>query len=244
MDELFFHRMDDLARKSFRDGRVLFSDFLSESECARLRAEKARFSFCPPELFGGAENCVRCVAKFGNAYEAAFPIACVCITPKNKKYVSHFSHRDFLGAILSLGLERSVIGDVVIFDDVGYCYCLAHIAPYLEEHLTSIGKTAVVCKRTEEHPSPVRNYREESTTVSSLRCDCIVCAVFHFSRAEALELFRNEKITLNGLPCSENAKELKEGDCVAVRGKGKLIVSAVGALTKKERIRLCYKLPE
>lgn len=234
--------MDDLARRAYREGRVTFSDFLSESECAKLQAEKSRFAFCLPTLFGGAEGCARNVARFGDAFEMDFPIACVAVQPKNKKFVANFSHRDFLGAILALGLERSVLGDVVIRDEIGYCYCLEHIAPYLEEHLTAIGRTSVTCKKTNERPSPVLCYREESTTLSSMRCDCAVCAIFHLSRSESLDYFRNERVFLNGLVCTENAKELHEGDVVSVRGKGKFIVGEY-SITRKERIRLSYKIP-
>ena len=234
METHFFNRMHELADRAFREGRYFFSDFLSESECLELNAERAQFAYAGFDLFGGAEGCARQIARFGCCgCNGDFPVSCLKITPKSRKFAQPYTHRDLLGALLSLGIERSAIGDLIVGEDGSYAFCLSRIAPYLCENLTSVRHTDVVCTVTDERPEIAQERRCERVTLSSLRCDVTVCAAFRLSRADALEYFRSERVSLNGKICTENAKELKPGDCVAVRGKGKFYVGECGGLTRK-----------
>ena len=234
MELHFANRMRELADRAFREGRYFYSDFLSESECLELRQEQAKFSYAGLVLFGGAEGCARQIARFGNCgYDEPFPVSCLKISPKSRKFAQPYSHRDLLGALLSLGLERSAIGDLVIGEDCSYAFCLSRIALYLCENLTSVRRTDVTCAVTEERPAVASERKSERATLSSLRCDVVVCAAYRLSRADALEYFRSERVSVNGKICTENAKELKSGDCVAVRGKGKFYLGECGGMTRK-----------
>ena len=124
----------------------------------------------------GAEGCARQIARFGSCgCNGDFPVVCLKITPKSRKFAQPYTHRDLLGALLSLGIERSAIGDLIVGEDCSYAFCLARIAPYLCENLTSVRHTDVVCTLTEERPKIANERRSERVTLSSLRCDVTVC---------------------------------------------------------------------
>lgn len=244
MQTEFKNRMNDLAERAYRENKFVFSDFLSESEVSDLLSCEREFAYAGIKLFGGAEHCTRKIARFGDLPAGGeFPVQLLKIAPKAVKFAGELTHRDFLGAILSLGLERDVLGDLFVTDKICYCYCLTRVAPYLCEHLKSVGKTAVSCAPSEESAPTAPQRKSESYTLSSLRADCFLSAVYRLSRAEALEYFRGERVFLNGKLCTENAKELKTGDCISARGKGKFYVGETGETTKKGKFRVTIERP-
>ena len=85
--------------------------------------------------------------RFGSpeelGYEEDFPIVTLKIAPKSEKFADKLTHRDFLGALMSLGIEREVLGDIVIRDNVGYLFAKEDIAEYIKDSLTEIKHTAV-----------------------------------------------------------------------------------------------------
>ena len=153
MQTEFKNRMNDLAERAYRENKFVFSDFLSESEVSDLLSCEREFAYAGLSLFGGAEHCTRKIARFGDLPAGGeFPVQLLKIAPKAVKFAGELNHRDFLGAILSLGLERDVLGDLFVTDKICYCYCLTRVAPYLCEHLKSVGKTAVSCAPSEVIP--------------------------------------------------------------------------------------------
>jgi len=242
MEKDFFNRMKELSRRAELSGRPFYTDFLSETEVSELVSMQASF-FVPPALFGGAEGCKRKLARFGED-KNDFPIRLLQIKPKNMKFAKELSHRDILGAMLALGVERNTIGDIWVDENnIGYAYCLSRLADFFLEGLTSVGRTDVCCTLLEERLTPIERKIQESAIVSSLRADCILCAAFRLSRKGAIEAFRSELVSLNGRVCTENAKELKSGDSVSLRGKGKFYVGEIGSLTRKGRITLTIEKP-
>lgn len=244
MEKLFENRMNELAERAFRENRYVYSDFLSESESAELAKNGRKYSYAGLVLFGGGEGCARNIARFGNLpYEERFPVTLLKISPKNRKFADELTHRDFLGALLSLGIERSTLGDIGVKEGCGYVFCIDRIAPFILENLIRVKHTDVVCAPTEERYSPSAQRRKEQILVSSLRRDCFVSAVFKLSRAETAEFFRSERVTLNGRPCAEGSDELKEGDCLAVRGKGKFYFIQICARSAKGKYYAEIELP-
>lgn len=244
MEKELYRRLSELAERAYMENKTVYSSFLSESECRELRDEAASFAYADPLLFGGAEGCTRNVVRFGPDNACGFPVATLKITPKSEKFAEALNHRDYLGALLSLGIQRSTLGDILPDGKSAYLFCLEHIADYICENLTQIRHTDVVCKRSDERPSPSVRLVEKKLFVSSLRADTLACAVYHLSRAEILPYFRNELISLNGKTCTENAKAVKTGDTLAVRGKGKFTLIAIGPLSKKGNLVVTVAVPE
>ena len=129
----------------------------------------------------------------------SFPICGIRISPKNIKFASGFSHRDVLGSVLGLGLERDVIGDIFVKDKEAYLFCAEHISSFLTEQLTQVRHTNVVCCIAEAEASDfAKEYQVVSRTVSSIRIDAIAAAAFGISRSSAATGISGGKVFING----------------------------------------------
>ena len=240
--ELIKRHLLDLYRKAERGGYFTFSAFLGLSELSVL-GECEREIFGGYSLFGGHPDCERRVARFGRVseigYEADFPIKMLRAEPLMQKYADRLTHRDFLGAILNLGIEREVIGDIVITDNVGYIFVLEDMSGYIAENLTRIKHTDV--RLTECSALPVGElYRTEERTVqvSSERLDAVIARVFHLSREEAQSYFRKRLVFTNGIMTESTSHVPKADDVVSVRGAGRFIYRGYVSDTKKGKLNV------
>ena len=234
------NRFLDLADRSFRQNIFTFTGFLSlaEQDVLWQAADKARLRVI---LNGGAQQAERQMARFGDpdelGYEEPFPITCLRIEPLAEKFADQLTHRDFLGAIMNLGIDRSTVGDIFIDGKKGYVFCTDTIALWLMENLEQVRHTHVRCVKVEsvsDIPGRQLSYREEN--VASLRCDVILAAVWKLSRSWSLELFRQKKVFINGRLTENNSYALKEGDVLSARGFGKFIFRGEKHTTKKGKL--------
>ena len=155
------------------------------------------------------------------------------------------AHRDFMGGILSLGVDRAVIGDIAVLSgSEALVFAAERIAPFLETELTRIGRDAVKCERTAVDPAFLvpRRFEDVPVTVASLRLDGLVKALTGQSRENAAEMVRQGLVELNYRETDEGSRPVAEGDVLSVRGYGKYIIGASAGSTKSGRIRLtCRK---
>ncbi len=234
-DQKNLKRFEELKDRARQSSIYTYSSFHS-SETAGLAYEAAEEREIT--MWGGTENAERVVVRFGDpkeiAYEEAFPIRILYVRPKQEKFADHLTHRDFLGAILNLGIERDVIGDILVTDRSAYFFVLEDMAGYICSGLERIRHTAVLCSEVTEVPADcLPKLSEETVTVSSPRLDAILAKLYHLSRGEAKKLFDAEKITVNGRLCKNPETVLKENSKVSVRGYGKLEYRGEEYTTKK-----------
>ncbi len=243
-DELAFKkRILDLANRCDRSGIYTFSDFMDINEQALFFGMEQELSFVPYTLFGGREDCERRMVRFGSpemlGYEEDFPIRCLTVRPLMQKFADDLTHRDFLGALMHLGIERDIIGDIIVRDNIGYIFCEEAIAEFLAEHLDKVKHTSVTCTVGTECPAEANpTFSEEEMVVSAPRCDSVVAKAYKLSRSESAHLFDAKRVFVNGRQCESPGSVLKEGDVVSVRGFGKFIFDGIRAETKKSRIRV------
>lgn len=228
-------------------GRYSFSDFLGLAEQSDFHEAIRQYDALPYELFGGTENCERVMLRIGNeetlGYSEPWPIRTLMVSPKNQKFADPLTHRDFLGAILHLGLERDTIGDIFIEDNVGYVFCTEQVAPYLVQNLDRVKHTSVVCQEIEELPELERTKPEEKfIQTSSLRIDLVVAKVYNLSRSAAQELFPARKIYVDGRLCENNSRELLPGEIVSVRGFGRMSLKEERGLSRKGKHNLVMEV--
>ena len=137
----------ELAKRSYEQNNYCFTGFLGLTEQSLFWETEREISFAGYTLEGGNPNCDRKIVRFGNTsefgYEEEFPIVCIRITPLIKKFSDEFSHRDFLGAIMNLGIDRSTIGEIFLEENEGYVYCLENIAYYIVENLDKVKHTHI-----------------------------------------------------------------------------------------------------
>ena len=150
------------------------------------------------------------------------------------------SHRDFLGALMGLGLKRSVIGDICVFDYGAVVFCEEKTSAFIAEELRNAGRDSIRSERisVDLDFSADRKFQEICTTVASLRLDGVVRALCNISRDDALQLVLQGSVELNYFVNKEPDRAVLENDIVSVRGFGKYIIDRGGEETRRGRIRL------
>lgn len=243
MDEdlLLKRKITDAANKAYRQNIYTYTNFLSISELDTYHRILPELSFIHSEAFGGSPACERQIVRFGSAkefgYEETYPIDCIKVSPLISKFADQLSHRDFLGAILNLGIDRSLIGDIIIRENIGYVFCVSHISSFIMENLTKIKHTTVKCEQTgliSEDFAP--ELADMEIICASPRIDAVVAGITKLSRSKAVELFRTQKIFVNGKTMENNSYSLKEGDILVIRGEGKYLYHGCGNETRKGRV--------
>lgn len=241
------NRFLDLAKRSYEQSTYTFTGFLGLTEQSLFWEMEREVAFAGYTLEGGNDNCDRKIIRFGKpedfGYEEEFPIVCIKITPLIKKFSDEFSHRDFLGAIMNLGIERSTIGDIFIQENEGYVFCLESIADYISENLEKVKHTHIKCEKMKDSLRFIKDKGKPlEITVTSDRIDVVVAGVYHISRSESLSCFEKGIVYVNGRLCTSNAKSLKAGDVVNVRGMGKFLYQGTHHITKKDKCRISVQI--
>ncbi|MCR4599708.1 MAG: hypothetical protein K5678_11830 [Acetatifactor sp.] len=239
----FQKRLKDLAERSYRQNVFTFTDFLGLAEQAVFWRMEPELRSYAPTLWGGREGADRAILRFGDpetlGYEADFPIVCVHVKPLNAKFADNLSHRDFLGALMNLGIERSTMGDISVGEKEAYLFCLESIADFICDQLHQVRHTSVTCEVvTEMKELAMEEPKKEIIQVVSPRADAVIAKVYNLSRDESLNLFRAQKVYVTGRLCENNSKLLKAGDVVNARGYGKFVFVAEKGETKKGKINV------
>ena len=239
-DRLFLSRMCDMAQKAENTGRIMYSKFLNPAQQHLVRERLSRF--VDVTFFGGYEDSDRCVAAFmyDTWEELQYPIKALKVQPTSKKA---YSHRDYLGSVLALGIERELTGDIVITENGAYILVLEDISEFISMNLLKIANSSVKISNVDDLSDIVSNrrFKEASVTVSSLRLDCVLSAVAGKSRSASADFISEGLTTVNYEVVKNTSFQIKNGDVISLKGYGKVIVETDGGLTKKGRIHLNLK---
>lgn len=223
--------LDNKASQGFFEG---YSDFLD------LYGQDIFLSLgLSGRLFGGYDDAERKIACFGGFNP---PIKYIKTEPKNKKFSDSLCHRDILGALMSLGIKRETLGDILISRDFSVIICLEKIAKYICENLESIRHTSVKCTVFDKLPDNILeelSEKSETLTVftSSLRIDALIAAVFSLSRNDAQKIVASERVFSNGRLVTSPSVTISENVQISVRGFGRFYLDCPPAETKKGRLR-------
>ncbi len=241
-EQLLRRRLLDLANTAYNRGICLFSDFLNLNEQNILLSLKNELPKIKYFAYGGFQDAERKILCFcGNdsiltSEEIDYPISCIKVIPLNQRFSDSLNHRDFLGAVLNLGIDRSKVGDILIDSNEGYLFAHNTISPFILEQLIKVKHTMVSTSRIEQqdfHYEP--KYIEVVGTVSSVRLDSILAVAFHSSRSSLSGLIEGGKVFVNSREVLSNSYLLKENDVVSVRGYGKFKFVGTSYQTKKGR---------
>ena len=191
-------------------------------------------------FMGGYEYAERQVLVFG--YDQSYmemPICALKVTVKTG-IGKTLTHRDFLGALLGLGLKRETIGDILLKPFGAYVIVMKEMAEFICCHLTGIGRyqkiTVEEISFLDMEVDPPR-FKECLTTVPSLRVDAIFAPAFGLSRSEVVRYLQGDKGKVNGMFVTAS-HPMKVGDVGTLRGYGKMRLGAVNGTTKKDRLHI------
>ena len=228
-------RLQELARRCGDAGSAVYSGFLTPPE-AEWALWAARNAGVQAVLNGGYEEAERRMAGFFIDEVEPFPIAALALSWPHQPAPAH---RDILGSLMGLGLDRSRTGDIAVESDRAYLFADAKMADYLQENLLSAGRIRLQVQTLDALPtigSP--EGREVRDTVASLRLDAVLAAGFSISRAKAAALIAAGQVKLRHLPNEHTDASVGESDAISARGLGRLKVQTVGSLTRKGRYPL------
>ena len=239
MDEkLFSARVNDLAELADKTSSPQFFGFLTEEEYSNsIKILKNRFRHCYYGGYDDAERTMLCLMPDW-CESPNFPITAVTFS-YNSNY--NLTHRDFLGALMSLGITRESVGDILVESGRTVVFLKNQIVNFVITQISKVGSVGVNLKLGFSEPLPQKGVLVSCTdTVSSMRLDCVVSAVCGVSRNSATELIEASKVSVNSVFVEKTTKTINEGDTLTVRGKGKIFIVSASEHTKKGRIVLNY----
>lgn len=250
-EQILLKRFHDLANMAELRGCLLFTDFLNLYEqdlFLRTRKEYQGIKYFSYGGFDEAERKILCFCgdlTVDSLEVISFPISCLHIKPQNQKFSDKLSHRDILGAVLNLGIDRSKIGDIILVNNEAYLFCSSSIDTFISGELTRVKHTAVDTLVIDKHSFEYKpNLKPITGTVTSVRLDSILALAFNGSRSSLSGLIARGKVFVNSKNILLNSYMLKENDVVSVRGYGKFIYAGEANRTKKGRLSVKILLYE
>lgn len=239
-DEFLLKRIRELANLSYQRDIVTFTDFLNLNEQNMLASLKLHQMGVEVKLFGGYEHAERQIAAFfpeSLGFSWDYPIDCLKIEPKALRFSEELGHRDYLGALLNLGVDRSVVGDILIKDKEAWFFCLHKMSDFFIENFIRVKHTTVLVSRVEQAEEiPEPEFEMINGTCASVRLDALIGLAFQASRSSMVSFIESGLVFVNGKLITSNGYEPKEGDIISVRGKGRFIYDGVSRQTKKGRL--------
>ena len=236
--DLFFAHMEDIADRAAKTGRAA-SRFLTPAEAQSVREYFKRNRHVSVSLDGGFNDAERVRAVFASPdwveHERTGLFTAIKIEWRSQ---DSLTHRDILGALMALGIERDTLGDLICEEHRAVLICLPELGGYIAGNLSKAGRVGVAASEISlaELPAKRESLTIKTAAVASLRMDAVLCAAFKLSRARASELISAGRVNLDHKQCLQPAKEINEGALLSVRGFGRVKLLEVGGMSRKGRI--------
>lgn len=240
--ELLIKRVTDAAKQA--EKRPQFIGFLSETDAAAAKHFLCRRKGTSFLLWGGYQEAERTVLGIFPDYleprPALFPIAALTFSYRREDCLSH---RDFLGSFMALGMERSVIGDILPSQGSCTVFLRQEMQAYVCNQIEKIGRTGVrIAQGASEVLEIAREYEEYTGVIASQRMDCLTAFLCRTSREKAAQLILSGMVQRNHREVLSPSERIYPEDVISIRKKGKYIVDQLGPLTSKGRLSLkCRK---
>ena len=237
--ELLLAQLRDAVFLCQKRGVPIFTGFLTEAEQTAatdfLRRQDINWL-----LYGGFEEAERRMLgvfpNFAPPSPDEFPIDAITVTCRK---TDKPEHRSVLGTLMAQGIERNCLGDILIEEGRCVFFCRPTVTPALLDNVTKIGGIGVTLSLSCQFPLPAAHgFRTVTDTVASARLDCIVAALCGVGRSQAEEWITSGCVLIRSVECKKVSQQVREGDTVTVRGKGKFVIDNMGDVTRKGRLIL------
>lgn len=241
-EEGVFVKTLDLLDQVDRYFEYHMSDFLSPALVYAFEKILQGFPDIQYEFIGGVSSAERMRLQMFPSFLEAKPES-EGLKGLQIKYQSKFNtldHRDALGALMGLGIQRFKVGDIIVKEDVIHVIVVPEIAEYIKQSLSQVGKAGVKVSSialSEIHPVDIKTV-EVTDTVKSLRLDSIIASAYKCARSEAKQAIEKEYVKLNYCICQQPSTPVEQGAVISYRGKGRAILQSIEGTTKKDRIRI------
>ena len=272
-DEILIAQTEDRIRRAYDRNMMTSGDFLDMHQ-KKVLTDRFMTRSLPVKMvfYGGYADAERCIPVFLPEYiewsgdyddvpwDLKELVSVIRVSaPKGGR---RLSHRDYLGSLLSLGIDRSVTGDILVREDssggssdgmhggsggpgIGAdIIVMSDMAEFIEMNYTKAGRTDLSVSRhsiDELYIGEIKTVKKRDT-VASLRLDSVVSSAFSLSRAKAAEQIRRGLVSVNSMEAVKPDMEIDEGDKIVLRGSGKALLSEVGGRSRKDRICITFDI--
>ncbi len=238
-DELL-RRAEDLCRRCEKTASVTHTAFLTPAEQFALSSWAERAADCHMLLCGGLDACERKAAFFLPFYmqDDELDISEYISVLRVKAHFGQPGHRDYMGAILGLGIKREWLGDIWIDGEDAAVFVLKSVERHIADGLDKVGRVGVKVSlsRFEDIKAPERKVKRVTFSVKSMRFDAVLAGLFGLSRTAASSFISEGAASLNYSECTKNDAVVAAGDIISLRGHGKAMVSGSGGVSRKGRL--------
>lgn len=237
-------KLVDAAEAVNKTRKFRVTDFLDPYGCEIAETVAAQYDGISVNFSGGyigAERQCACFVHEDFMGKPAYNIAVIKASWNDKFY--RLSHRDVLGSLMGLGINRNQIGDLLVTLGSVKIICTQKMADFILQNLVKIGSANVSCELDDLASIAPKEERckEITSTVASLRIDSIAASGFGSSRSKMANNIETDKLKLNWQSVKSASQAVKEGDIISIRGRGRLEVAEIRGKTKKGRTVVLLK---
>ncbi len=235
----FLARITEIGERCLRRQEPEWTDFLDPSQLEQAKANLTWNSGIRFRVFGGYPKAERQrLVVYPDYYLAETiepPLGFLEIRANGDESLSH---RDFLGALLALGIKREKLGDLLVADSICQVITTPEMLPLIISQLTQVGNNRVMVSEIEPEQLNIPNLREKEirTTVASLRLDAIAALGFGESRTKMAREIKAERIKVNWRPVKNPDQTVNPGDIISMRGRGRVVFRETTGTSKKGRL--------
>ncbi len=237
-DDFLRSRIEDVISLCERRNMPVFYGFLDEGEQQEAKCVLAQYNAANYAFWGGFDEAERCILGFFPEYMSVdftqFPLTAVGFTYRVEKPLSH---RDFLGTLLSQGIKRETIGDILCGDGLSVVMLREEITPFICEQVKKVGGVGVTPMMDYIGVLPqAHTYLPLQDTIASPRLDAVVKSLLRSSREKAAQTIAGGLVSIDHISVTEVSARVEAPCVISIRGNGRFMVDQIGPMTKKGRL--------
>lgn len=244
-DKLLAVKVIDYIEQVQRNYEPRFTQFLDPAKIAKAKMVLEQFNDIKYVVKSAVPYCERNIIAIFPEYmeeeDVKLPLSILRIKGKSK--FENIGHRDILGSIMSLGIKRDKIGDIIVDERQYFVVVYKDISQYITLNINKIKHTPVSVEyaQNSDIPAMEEKFKEIASTVASLRLDAVISAGFGQSRSSISKEITGGNVKVNWEEVEDMSFTVVEGDVISLKGKGRIILYKVGSATKKGRINIIIK---
>ncbi len=245
LEKEMLERIQDKVEMVLRSNFPQVTDFLDPHQqrvmesCLRARNE---VKFLTYGGYPGAERAKIAVMP-NNWIARSIDLGISLVEVRGAVKFKELTHRDYLGAVLNLGLKREKLGDIVVGEQGAVIIVDTFVTDFLQQNLTQINTVPVTLKEItpEELVIPEERSKIIKGTVASLRLDAVAGLGFGYSRSKIARAIKADHVKLNWQRVNDPSSQLKKGDVISLKGRGRIVIEDITGESKKGRVRIVVK---
>ena len=241
-EKIFRAHIEDKHSDCFNKNFKTVTRFLNLNEQTMVMQMKNEF-YAPFVMWGGFPDAERKILCFYPEWETDDLSEFLKVIKVTHSGYKKLSHRDYLGSVLSLGISRDFIGDILVDDDCAQIIVKSEMADFIDLNYNKAGRVNLTAEiiGIDKLQIPEQNVKEVSDTVSALRLDALVSSAFSVSRGVAAELIAGGAVYVNDMLTQKADRKVEEGSKIKVQKKGRVVLTEVGGVSRKGRIQVKFE---